>query len=163
MNCKLTDAELEIRAREIIRYQNFKSKIALAKMNCDMPKVVFDSGVNYIRKGKINKRVMSKKLLKTLDNCVKNCLQPLTPSLEERRIFRKNEFQKKDVKLPVAKLEILNKSVTSKFEYGVKINDTIKIIGSEKEASAFIKGMRFMEPHAEAVLVEVEINVKEMK
>lgn len=159
----LTDEQIKNRAIEIVRYQNFKSKIALEKMNCTMPKIVFDSGVSYVRKGKINKQVMSKKMLEALDNCVKTCVQPLTPSFEERRIFRKNEFQKKDVTPPASKLEIVNKLVTSKFEYGVKIGDCIKMLDSEKEAKAFIQGAKFVDHEIEWKLVEMELNIVEEK
>ena len=132
-------------------------------MNCTMPKIVFDSGISYIRKGKINKQAMSKKMIEALDNCIRTCVQPLTPSSEERRIFRKNEFQKKDVKPPVSKLEIVNKPVTSKFEYGVKIGDCIKMLDSEKEAKAFIQGAKFIDHQIECKLVEVEFNIVEEK
>lgn len=161
MNENLTNEEIQVRAKEIVRYQNFRSKIALEKMSCTMPKMTFDAGVVYLKRGTINKAGLSSRLKDEIDKCVENYVQPLTPNPSERRRRYNRNYQKKDAQPPICKIEVVKKPVTSTFNYGIKVGDCIKMVDSEKEAKAFIRGMRFMEPHAEAVLVEIELSVLE--
>lgn len=154
----LSDEQIKNRAYEIVRYQNFKTKIALKKMNCTMPKLTFDSGVAYIKRGTVNKAVLSTRLIKEIDNYLNKCVQPLTPMHSERRVIFSKKYQQKDAKPPVSNLEIVNNPVTSKFKYGVQIGHCIKVLDSEKEARGFIKGAKFVNKSIIANLVELELN-----
>ena len=91
---RLKDEEIAKRALNIVKYQNFRTEVALAKMDVSMPGVVFQSGVTYLKRGKKNLS-LSQKLKTEIDKCVSKCVQPLKPSHDEQRKFIKAPYQTK--------------------------------------------------------------------
>lgn len=155
---RLKDEEIAKRALNIVKYQNFRTKVALTKMDVSVPRVVFESGVTYLKRGKKDP-ALSQKLKTEIDKCVSKCVQPLKPSHDEQRRFIKAPYQTKEAKPPVCNLPILKQKVSSVFDYGVKIGNCVKMFDNKKEALAFLDGARFANSNVEAVLVEVELRV----
>lgn len=85
-------------------------------------------------------------------------VQPLTPSpMDARREFVR-KYEKKETVLPVQKAvqKIIQKEeITSKFDYGIKIDNRIILFKSEDEMEQFIKNLRFINPETELKAVTV--------
>jgi len=157
------------KAMEIVKYQNFRTKIALERMSVKMPRQVFDSAVGYIRYKTYNSSIVTKSLKDAIDECIANHVQPLTPKEEEKRgmYARRSEIQKlrkiskqyqaKDAIPPIAKLEIVKQTVSENFEYGVKQGDNIRLFANEELATNFIQNVKFF-TDKEVKLVEVTVN-----
>lgn len=157
------------KAIEIVKYQNFKTRIALQRMNVKMARQIFDSAVGYIRYKTWNKTIVTKSLKEAIDECIAEHIQPLTPKEEEKRqlyarrsevqklIRESKKYQSKDSVPPIAKLEIVKQPVVENFEYGVKQGDNIRLFKTETEAQFFINNASFFlkEP---LKLVEVTVN-----
>ena len=152
---RLKEEEIARRALNIVKYQNFSTKVALAKMDTKVPRVVFESGVSYLKKGKRD-HAISEKLKIELDKCVANCVQPLKPSHDEQRRFLKTIYQTKEAKPPICNLPVLKQKLSTVFDYGVQVGDCIKICKDEAEARAFLEGVNFMNKDSKGVLIEVE-------
>lgn len=113
---KLNEKQQYERGQEIVRYQGFKTDIALSKMKVKMPSCVFNAGVSYLKRG-IKTAPLSAKLKKVLDDCVANHIQPLTPSVSEKREFKKPIYQNKEAKPPVCNMAVTKKKLTAEFEW----------------------------------------------
>ncbi len=143
------------KAVNIIKYQNFKTNAAMKKFN-NLSVSQFTCGIAYVKRGVWHKNAVSRPLKAALDEALAKKIQPLTPSKSEARQFTKDYHTKKDTKLNIQELDILNKPITAKFEYGVRLNNDIKILDTEIEAKAFLEGLKFVGQN-EAKLLQVEI------
>lgn len=135
-------------AETIVKYQNYKNSIAISKMDNSLGKSTRTNyliyGIRYLKTG-YKSDIVPKSLYIGLDKCLKNCTMPLRPSNSERKQTRKEyDYTKKENKPPVARLKMVNKSLTEKFTYGVKVNDNIVLQKSEIEAKAFLRGIKFL-------------------
>lgn len=140
------------KALNIVKYQNFKSTFALQKSEVPIGRAVFDAGVAYIKNGTITSP-LSKVLKAAIDQLRAECVQPLTPPESERRHFRQ-PYATREAHPPV--VDVVPKQVASRFEYGVRIGNTVRILESENDARLFIQGVQFT--GAQAHLVEVEMH-----
>lgn len=168
----LKDDMTKKKAMEIVKYQNFKTRIALERMDVKMARQVFDSAVGYIRYKTHNPSIVTKSLKEAIDECIANHVQPLTPKEHEKRqvYARRSEVQRlikeskkyhsKDAVPPIAKLEIVKQPVVENFEYGVKQGDNIRLFKTETEAQFFINNASFFSREP-LKLVEVTINERE--
>lgn len=152
----LSDEEIRQRAQNIVKYQNFNTAVALEKMDIKMPKIVFESGINYLKRGLVTKPI-SKKLKDELDHCTHICLQPLRPRPGEERKFRKAIYQNKEAKSPICRIKQVQK-ICNPCDYGVQINGSIKLFKSEIEAKGFMQGVKYIDNNIEMQLFEVKLN-----
>lgn len=152
-------------AEYIIKYQKFKSSVALTKMNnldiSNSTKInYFNFGVAYLKTGNKH-RALPSTLYACIDELVAKHVQPLIPKIEEERQEKNwvKKFQKKEAVLPVSKLEIVNKPLTTNIEYGVKSNNNIMLMPSRDYALEFLAGLKKLNPNKEieAKVVTVEL------
>lgn len=151
----------------VIKYQNFKTRIAVEKIGNGITSLVFNSGVSYVKYGKIYTHVMTNLMKECLDECIAKCIQPLTPKEEERRENKKGAGRRctsKNIQPPIARLEVLQQPIAETFEYGVKIGNTIRLLKSESEANVFMDAINLANYQIQAdkqmkcKLVEVKFN-----
>lgn len=150
--------QIKQKAIMIVKYQNFKTNIALKKMEIKVSKPVYEAGVSYLKRGKIT-APLSNIMKEAIDTTIKECIQPLRPTSAEERKWKFPIYQSKEAKPPICALPIIHKKLTTKFDYGVLVNNCIKILDSEKEARIFLEGIKFI--NGEGKLLEIEI--KEIK
>lgn len=143
------------KASNIIKYQNFKTSAAMKNFN-NLSLSQFTCGIAYVKRGLWHKNAVSRPLKEALDELLAKKLQPLTPTKEDARQFCKAYNTKKDTKLNIQKLDILNKPIIAKFEYAVRLNNDIKVLNSELEAKAFYEGLKFV-GNNEAKLIHIEV------
>lgn len=141
-NKKLRDFALAI-----VKYQNFKTNVALPKINYDCSDNTkhsyFNCGISYLKTGVIQKGIPSK-LYEYIDEFKKQCVQPLTPSrLEKRRDFkpRKNRAAGLSAIPPVARLDIVKRQLIEPFEYALKCNDLFLHCKSRDFAEGYLKAL----------------------
>ena len=135
-------------AKNIVKYQNFKTSAALKlfeyKVSYTTALNYFNLGITYI-KIKIKSKSIPMKIYEYIDDAIKKHIQPLTPKESEKRRVNKKMFAKKEATLPIqnALNEIrTEKTLTEKFEYGVKYSDhDIKILNSKHDALIFLSGV----------------------
>lgn len=97
-------------------------------------------------------------MYEALDKVMEQHIQPLRPNLAEKKKTYKRDYTKKEITPPVARNEVLNKPLTAKIEYGVRINDNIVLQKTEEEARAFLRGINFLNPNNPiAKIVTVEL------
>ena len=135
-------------AETIIKYQNYKTNIAVSKMDNSLGK---STRLNYLMYGirylktEYKSCIVPSSLYKALDNCVEKHIQPLRPSADEAKRIYNRDYTRKENKPPVARLKMVQKPVTEKFTYGIKIGDKIALQKSEAEAKAFLNGAKFVD------------------
>lgn len=151
----LKDVNLSTRSLtvDIVKYQKFKTKSFVEKVKdrySDYSEATlrnyFDSGVTYINTN-VKRKMCSNKFYGYIDDALSQCIQPLTPSEQDRRRVFKNTYTKKNVTLPVQEVvnNLMKNKMTERFEYGVRYNDMIKVFGTnETEAKIFLAGIEFM-------------------
>lgn len=146
-------------AVEIVKLQNFKTNAAIKRLSLNLSdstkRNYLENGIKYIQTGKMHTNYMF--LKKHIDKAIEEHVQPLTPSKENKRRIFKTTQGKKEFIPPVAKLEIINKSLVAKFEYGIRFGNEIKLFNSKDEAKGFIQGVKYAGVFT-GKLVEVEIN-----
>lgn len=134
-------------AETIIKYQNYKTDIAISKMDNSLGKSTRINylmyGIRYLKTG-YKSCIVPSSIYKALDKCIEKHIQPLRPSESEKKRVHKRDYTKKNNNPPVSRLKMVQKPVTEKFTYGVKVNDNIVLQKSEIEAKAFLKGIRFL-------------------
>ena len=139
-------------AKIIIQYQNFKNVIVCSKMPDDLSKSTKNNYLNYgikYLKDKTKVNLVPKILYQCLDEWQEKCLQPLTPSFEDRKVVYslRKKYEKKDAILPVNKvIENINTNIkiTAKVEYGVKVNEeTILLMQNKDYALGFVNGLKY--------------------
>ena len=144
---ELKKKRMENVALAIRKYQNYKSSIAVTKLDNSLTestrKNYLTFGLAYIKTGKKHKVVPSS-LYDALDKVLNECVQPLTPSKEDKKREYKRDYSKKDVAPPVARLDIVKKPLTARVSYGVRIEDSVKCIDSYDRAVGFLEGLRYM-------------------
>jgi hypothetical protein len=155
---------LKEKAKEVVQYQNFRTAVALEKMQYMKDRQTFNMAVGYVKYGTRHPNIISKAFKAALDECIKNHVQPLTPKQDEVRQKRgcggqnlKKHYQKKDAVVPIATLEVVNEKLTETFEYGVMQGNNIRIFNSEEEARQFRDNLVFFSAK-EIKLVEVKYN-----
>lgn len=148
-------------AENIVKYQNYKNNIAISKMDNSLGKSTRQNylifGIRYL-KTRYKSKIIPTSLYNALDKCIKTHIQPLRPSPEETKIKYKRDYTKKENNPPVARLKMVQKPVTERFIYGIKIDDKIVLQKSEVEAKAFLKGINFLNYNENAKLVAVTIS-----
>lgn len=114
-------------------------------------------GISYIKYGKRSVNLPDK-FYEEVDELIKQHVQPLTPKPSDARRFCVRKYEKKETVLPVQKAvqKIIQKEeITSKFDYGIKIDNRIILFKSEDEMEQFIKNLRFINPETELKAVTV--------
>jgi hypothetical protein len=144
---KKQEDRLRTLAFDIVRYQNFKTKAILLHIyhNGYSKKSLtsyIQHGISYIKTKKKTKG--GGNIFNYIDEAIKNCVTPLTPEDNEKRIF----LQRKPKKLPIQNvLKKINEQAISKENsrfLGIKIGDKIIIKESLDEIKAFQEGLIFM-------------------
>lgn len=133
-------------ALAVIKYQNFKTNVAIKKINYDATDITktayFNCGVAYLRSGVIHKGIPSK-LYEYLDEFKKQCVQPLTPSENEKRQIRKrNKAAGRSAVPPVARLDIVKMPLTEHFEYALKCNNRFLLCRSKDFAEGYLEALK---------------------
>ena len=147
-------------AEDIIKYQNFRFKIATDKLRAKS--LTQSSKSNYVNCGRrylaegTKSRICSQRFYTYIQEALDKHVQPLVPSFEERKKETKRNYTKKEAKPPITKI-IKDEKLTTNIEYGVKLDDKIMVQKSEDEARAFINGIKFLNPNAIVKLVTIEL------
>ena len=154
------DQKLRTFAYDIIKYQHFRANKAVHKMYKMFSNTTtityFKAGVRYIREQIKNPRI-NKALYDLIDEGLKQCVQPLTPTKSERAIVHKAHKTKTTV---VPNIDI-PQQITEKFEYGIKKNNNIIIMNSEQAVRDFINANKILNNNND--IVGVMITIEEMK
>ena len=131
----------------IRKYQDYKTGVAANKLDSSLTlstrKNYVMGGVSYIKTGKKLPCVPSS-IYEAIDKVLKECVQPLRPSEQDKKRSYKRNYFKKEVTPPVARLDIVKKPLTAKVSYGIRLEDSVKCLDSYDEAVGFLKGMRYM-------------------
>ena len=147
-------------AMNIVKYQKFKTNIALKKFNVNFKDNTksnyFGLGIMYL-KNKERRKSIPTTLYNCIDECLEKHVQALTPSVEEERGKIRRNYTRKSAIPPIAKLEIINKPVsTNNIEYGVKIGDMITLMPNREYARGFLAGIKSLK-EVEAKVITVEL------
>lgn len=153
-------APAELLARQIVQYQNFSNKAAMSKINCMSysPSAVrnyLTLGISYIKNG-YKTRSVPTSIYNAIDMWQEKNLQPLTPAAGEERKFKKKKIS--EIVKPKVSVPDVPKVLTEKFEYGIKMGNTIKIYDSEEQCKVFIDALDFARVDTEHKLVMVMID-----
>lgn len=148
-------------ALNIIKYQKFSNKYIVEQVKDYFTSehtliAYITSGLSYLNTGKKSKNT-SNKLYNYINEYKSKCVQPLTPSFEQRRQIKKIDYTKKENIPNIAKIELLKKPITKKIEYGVRINNDIKILKNEELANIFLDGVKFANKEVEAKVITIEV------
>ena len=134
-------------ATVIRKYQDYKVSIAVEKLSNTLSlatkKNYLSAGTSYIKTGK-KQNCIPTGLYRALDKVLEECVQPLRPSNEEKRREWKRDFTKKDNIPPVARMKAVKNPITVKIKYGVKVEDSVRLLTSYDEAAGFLKGLKYM-------------------
>lgn len=151
-------------AINIVKYQNFKTSAIVNKIDsAGYTKASLEAlicyCIVYIQTGRKNNRVASS-VYKYIDDAIKQCIQPLTPSEQDRRWNRKKSNKKKEIVTPVQKVlqHINDKAIEDKkYQIAVQVDDNIKLQDDLKHAKGFLDGLRFCgKVNAKIVRVRIE-------
>ena len=130
--------QLDELAKNIVKYQNFKTKVALQYLGSHFSentlKTYFAKGVQYIKYGTRNKKIKS--LYESIDAVLASKLQPLTPSKEDKANTCPPRLPKKITK-PI------ETQTTETFSYAIQSGKHIRIIDSETDWIEFKNLMEF--------------------
>ena len=141
-NKKLRDFALAI-----VKYQNFKTNVALPKINYDCSDNTkmsyFNCGISYLKTGVMHKGIPSK-LYEYIDEFKKQCVQPLTPSILEQRQEKKarNKAAGLSAIPPVARLDIVKMPLIEHFEYALKCNNQFLLCRSKDFAEGYLEALK---------------------
>lgn len=140
---------LEHLAKEIVRYQLFKTEVALSHINyATLSKSTaiyyFNNAVRYLN-GKANS--LSKPFRANLDKFSKE-YTPLRPKEEDKRQDYSLRTNHKTTKPDIVKPDIIEnipepKRITEEIIYGVVFNNVIVTYDTAKELNAFKQGVKF--------------------
>jgi len=152
-------------AEIIIKYQKFKNSIIAEKIGGTLTK---SSKLNYIscaryflRTGQKYKNICGSSFYKYLQECIDKHVQPLTPSSDEKLKEMKRVYTKKETKLPIT--NIIPKKISTKIEWGIKINDKIVLETNEDRARAFLRGVKFLNKSDNTDIKLVTVEIQEIK
>lgn len=146
----LKDDDYKNIAKLVVQYQNFKTKVAIQHFPCNVSEGTkqnyLNLGIVYI-KTKVRSKAIPQKIYDFIDEFIENHLQPLVPKDEDKRRTINKIYHKKDAVLPaqnlIKELKAKSASMIAKFEYGVRIDDMVKICTSREEAITFMQGAKF--------------------
>lgn len=135
----LSQYDLRALSRSIVKYQLFKVKSALHKLEGNFAPTTkfqyFKVGVQYLKTG-CKKDKVNPKLYDYLDECLSAHIQPLTPSLKDKaREYNRKKEQK------VTPVFNLPQQVTEKFEYAVRNGNQIMVFDNEEQIKRFINNL----------------------
>lgn len=158
------DTKEKIMARSIIQYQDFRTEIALEKMNYigyaeSTARVLFNTGVRYIKSGKLPERENGFKKVREYINELKPKYTPLRPKDSERstRTLRQNNYNRKPKqKEPV--IEATVPKITEKFNYGLNIDGKFQIFNTEFERACYLKAISDFKIPVEYKLCHVKVD-----
>lgn len=149
-------APLELIAKQIVQYQNYKRSVALKLINRmsyseSSLNSFFTKGRLYLKTG--NKYAKAGNLYKYIDSWTEKHIQPLVPKPEEKYEYKpkaktNNKQEKITIKIP--------QKLTENIDYGVKIENKIYIFDTEKECKAFIQGIKLFSNN-EAKIVHIKL------
>ena len=160
---RLNEKRIEKLAVQIVKYQKFSTRAIFEKIDTsflskETAKVYINAGISYIKAGTRYKAVPAV-LFQFIDDAIANCVQPLRPAFGEARRETNRVYKRKEAVLPVNKVvkNIVEdkQEITSKFDYGIKIDNRIILFKSEDEMEQFIKNLRFINPETELKAVTV--------
>ena len=142
----------------VFKYQKFRTKIALQHAPEGYSKSTlqnyFDYGLRYIKNGLKTGNYSA--LYSNIDTLIKKHTQPLTPSEIDARVISKRDYTKKNNIPPVAKLEIIQKPVSAKFQYGIRSGDEIRLCPSEDYAMGYLDCLkRNSDTDAKVITLEI--------
>lgn len=148
---------LELIAKQIVQYQNYKTSAALKLINRmsyseASLNTFFNKGRLYLKTG--NKYAKCGNLYSYIDDWTEKHIQPLVPKPEEKyeykpKVRKNNNKEKIIIKIP--------QKLTENFEYGVKIENKVYIFNTEKECEAFIQGIKlFSDDDTKIVHIKIE-------
>ena len=135
----LSQYDLRALSRSIVKYQLFKVKSALHKLEGNFAPTTkfnyFKIGVRYL-KTKVKEPKVNPKLYDYLDECLDSHIQPLTPSPKDKaREYNRKKEQK------VTPVFNLPQQVTEKFEYAVRNGNQIMVFDNEDQIKQFINNL----------------------
>lgn len=156
------EQKLRTLACNIVKYQLFRANKAVHKMESHLSKTTtiayFKAGVKYIREG-IQKPRINQNLFRLIDECIRQHVQPLTPSKSERAIIhKKHAARSKHIK--TIDLD-LPQQVTESFIYGIRKGNNIVILPDEQSVVSFIKINRSLNDADD--VTGVMLTIEEMK
>ena len=155
---ELKQRRFEKVAETIVKYQNFKNEIAVSKMDSSLGKSTrlnyLTYGIRYLKTG-YKSSIVPSSIYKCLDKCVEQHIQPLRPNIDDAKRIYKRDYTKKEIEPPISRLQYVQKPVTVKFTYGIKIGDKILLQKSELEAKGFMNGAKFFDNSIDIKLVSV--------
>lgn len=135
------DQNLRTLAKDIVRYQLFRVKSVIHKLSGEFTATTkysyFKVGVRYIKDGSKKPRI-SHKLYDFIDEAIQQCVQPLTPSKQDRAREYKRR-QKVEVKQPQIDVP---QQLTQPFEYGIRKDDKIIVMKDDHAANEFLNNCR---------------------
>ena len=156
------EKQLRALACNIVKYQLFRANKAVHKMDSHLSKTTtlsyFKAGIKYIREGVKNKRI-NHNLFTLIDECLKQHVQPLTPSKSEKAIIHK----KHAARTPKVKTIDLNlpKQMIEPFVYGIRKGNNIVIVPDEQTVINFVKVSRALKEADD--VTGVMITIQEME
>lgn len=141
----------------IIKYQKFNANAAFNKIG-DLPfssntaKQYFQQGTTYLSVGTKYSHT-SERFYNALDK-YRHIFQALTPTPSERRIQHKRHLSSK--KPAIATLPCINTAITECFQWGVRIDNTVRIFERQEVAQAFIDGMHCVDSSKQCKLIMIK-------
>ena len=149
-------------AKWIVKYQNFKLNIALEKIDTDFcSKLTLKNylvrGLRYLKTGKKTSGVKTA-LYDFLEEELEKHTQPLRPTFSEQKQAYRRDYTKKENIPPIVPVTLkkVQKPLIANFEYGIRIENDIKIFKNEDMANGFLQGLNFC-GNNEGRLVSVEV------
>lgn len=152
---KVRENRLRNLAKNIIKYQNFSTNAVIRKIdNAGYSertlRFYIDKGIAYLKNGTAYGKLG--KMSNYLDDGIKECIQPLTPSEQDKRRSVVGKDKAVKTEPPVVKvLENINKKKTA---FIVKFNNNALLYEGKDEAEAFKQGLYFAGIGANIVEIE---------
>lgn len=155
------DTKEKMMAKNIIQYQDYKTSIAIDKMNCigyadNTIKAMFNCGVSYLKTGKTNSIINS--IIPYIEE-LKGRYVALKPKDSERRITYTKRIRKpaKVVEQPVE----TKKTITETFTYGLEIDGKIQLFKSEDERTGYLRAVSDCNHKANIKLCHVKVEYED--
>lgn len=148
-------------SEDIVKYQHFQTKSAIEKFRIKdksfytLKNYLF-AGLSYLKDKRKATGIISQKFYNALDKVIEKHVQPLVPKENERRKKGYNFAHKKEVILPINKIDIIKKPTTKIIDYGVQYGKIIYLKDTEQEASLLLEGIKIANGDAKLVTVEID-------
>lgn len=158
------EAPLKMFAKGCIQYQDFKQSIAINMIGecatgwSKSSRSMYFNGIkNYLKTGVFNGRTCSVKLKEQVDELLKSKKYvALTPSNEDRA----KDYKPRKYKVVVPKKvveELITVTAPACTNYGVKINNTIKLFPTKDACMAYIECYREFDNTKDLAIVNLSI------